>query len=62
MRNEELGMRSEGMLFCKKLLLNRGVAKQHKPKLFTIQKVNCEAREAPLGDYSLFTHHQGEVH
>ncbi len=54
-------MRNEGMLFYKKLLLNRGVAKQHKPKLFTIQKVNCEAREAPLGDYSPLTCLQTEV-
>ena len=42
MRNEELGIRNGGMLFYKKLLSNKSVAKQRIPKLFTIH-------------YSLFT-------
>ncbi len=42
-------MRNEGMLFCKKLIFDRGVAKQRKPKLITHHS-------------SLIAPDQGEVH
>ena len=42
MRNEELGMRNCGMLFCKKPLLNKGVVQQRILTLFTnLRKEVC---------------------
>ncbi len=58
-RNEELGMRNEGMLFCKKLLWNRGVAQQRKPKLFTPRALVPSVGRTI--NYSLFAHLHTEV-